>query len=103
MHITGKLTFSLIYLCPYNTILDRVKNRFLHSHIEEDRMEGTSIVDAKRPHRWWIRLCQRIWSMHKVFWSTFGISALASILAALLFFRWPWSVNPKVAEDGSFV
>src|SRR5713226_6068472 len=50
-----------------------------------------------------IRLCRWLWGKRSLFWGTFIFSVLLNIVAALLFFRWPWSINPKVAEDGSFV
>lgn len=38
-----------------------------------------------------------------VLWGLLIPSLLLSILATLLFFRWPWSSNPNIAEEGSAV
>src|SRR5258708_24603955 len=64
-------------------------------------MGNHSIDNTSRPQKWWIRLCQRLYQMHKTFWSLFLVSVLASVLAGLLSLRWPWSINPRIAEEGS--
>lgn len=66
-------------------------------------MEGDFIKDMKDHSNKLLHLCKWLWDRSAVFWSAFLFSILFNIFAALLFFRWPWSTNPRIAENGSFV
>ena len=50
-----------------------------------------------------IQSCQWIWKKRGIIFGVILLSIFLNILAASLFFRWPWATNPRLAEDGSFV
>ncbi len=57
----------------------------------------------KRGAGWLICLCHLLWNKRGYFWGTVVFGLGCNILATLLFYSWPWSTNPNVAEKGSFV
>lgn len=52
---------------------------------------------------WLICVCRWFWNKRSLFWGTVVFGLGCNILATLLFYSWPWSNNPNVAEKGSFV
>ena len=70
---------------------------------EEDDMEGKTPEHAQEKRIRQSLLCRWLRKGSAVLWGLLIPCLLLSILAALLFFRWPWSSNPKIAEEGSAV
>jgi hypothetical protein len=70
---------------------------------EENGMENSPLANRKGPRIWLIHSCRWLWGKRSIVWVGILLSITLNLLATLLFFRWPWSTNPKVAEEGSFV
>ncbi|HEY4036947.1 MAG TPA: NACHT domain-containing protein, partial [Ktedonobacteraceae bacterium] len=66
-------------------------------------MESKLPEQMRKLRNLFICTCKWIWRTRGVFWGTILLNVALSGLATLLFFRWPWSTNPKVAEDGSLI
>ena len=57
----------------------------------------------KEVAQWLICVCHWFWNKRSFFWGTVVFGLGCNILATLLFYSWPWSINPNIAEKGSFV
>lgn len=66
-------------------------------------MEKVSPDHSTQRRKGLICTCHTLWRMQKRFWSIVGISLILNVGAVFLFYRWPWSTNPKIAEAGSVV
>jgi hypothetical protein len=66
-------------------------------------MEGETSGRAQETHMRQSLPCRWLRNGSAILWGLLIPGLLLSVLGSLLFFRWPWSSNPHIAEEGSAV